>query len=173
MVATRAGNLSAENLYQFAQRWGRIADTQSFDNFLKMFVARMCGELKRETAKRTPVDTGLLRSSWQVPNTLGKKMAAYMIYLTNTATSGKRASLKGQKIRSKYKNVKYMKYVEKGTMHYKGRKMYEKSLKIIRQKLKSRFSKEFKQYILIGYAPISEGLPAMLDELNRSTYGGS
>lgn len=166
-MLTRVGNLPAENLYQFAMRWQKIGDTKSFDMFLKMFVAKMCGELKRETVKRTPIDTGLLRSSWEVPNVLGKKMAAYMIYLTNTATQGKRSLRTGRKVKRSRRNDKYMKYVEYGTKFQPARKMYQKSLRIITQKLKSRFSKEFKEYIRTAHAPQAEGLLSMLSEMNR------
>ena len=164
------GNLPGENIKQFAERWGRIGATETFDMFLKSFCIQVCKELKTLTRKFTPVDTGLLKDSWHIPQNYGGTLHGYLIYLTNDATVGKRQILKGRKLTRGYKNVKYMKYVEYGTQFQPAKKMYHRALKIVTQRLRSRFNREFKKYIKTGHAPNQQQLQAILEQMDR--FGG-
>lgn len=139
-----------ETLAQFAERYRILAQPRTIDNVMRKFTARMDKLLKDrlESLASHPKDTGLLKRSWQLPETylLSHTGRVWQVYLNNTATVGQQASLKnaqGNVVHRKKKRVgrhnlkRYMPFVDNRT------KFYTKQLRVIRNKV----DKEFKEFI--------------------------
>lgn len=133
---------------------------------------RLKGKLNGKTG--TPIDTGLLESSWVKPVSISSdgmhftpgtplyltpfKSGNYSVYVLNTATVGQQQKLKyakegwghfkKKKVRGSYKLKRYLRYVNSNPG--KNKEFYTKQLRDIRQHLNSEWKTFVSDELLYG-----------------------
>jgi len=115
--------MSLENLTDWAINMKSAFNQESFDEFLANFIVKYGKIVLGETAKRTPVDTGDLRKSWE----LG-------------LITPKSVEIKNDEI--------YASFVEYGTINMDGFFMMTVSIDEVSKVLPGVFHADFEQFLI-------------------------
>ena len=127
-----------------------------YENFLEDFLTKQGLDCVAETKKRTPVDTGRLRNSWQCSKMFKKGNERYVVVGTDKHSLTDDETIRaanGEKFTNKViaNNVYYASWVEDGhkTVNggwVKGVHMARNALNVIENKMPGRFQKDFEKW---------------------------
>jgi hypothetical protein len=171
-------NTAKESLSQFAERYRAFSNPKVVDYLMKSVAMTLVKDLqlKVQTSKSHPVDTGLLKESWEIPQNLKKSNGEYQVYLDNTATTAaqhfrKTGTLLGKSGRKKSRGsfgkqkTKYVKYVP-GAIN-----LYNRKLRVVTQKVQFVFSEVFRsflmKYVQAGQLTVEQAFN-LVEKLNES-----